>query len=416
MIDKINTIIRQLGPGLLFAGAAIGSSHLVQSTRAGAFYGFDLWIVIVLIHLVKYPFFQFAPRYAAATGENLLQGYHKLGKGYLIFFLIITLATIFAIQATVTIVTVGIIENIFHFEIEAWIMSALLLTLMALILLRERFDWLEKTMKFIIFILTVSTFIAVISGISRGYQPPEPTPFEWGATGIFFLITLMGWMPSPLDLSVWVSIWNQQKYKQLGKKMKLSDTLRDFHIGYWGTMLIALAFLALGALAMHGKNISFEARGDLFAGQLIDLYTQLIGPWIYWIIAIAALTTMLSTTLTCFDAQPRVLQESVKLLWPQIAHREKRLYRIFLIGLGAGSVLILAQFVSSMQMMVNVANILSFMTAPAIAWLNLRVVTKLDIHHDFKPNKSIKAMSYAGITFLLVFALVYLWTLFGNSI
>jgi len=32
-------IIKKLGPGLLFAGAAIGVSHLVQSTRAGADFG-----------------------------------------------------------------------------------------------------------------------------------------------------------------------------------------------------------------------------------------------------------------------------------------------------------------------------------------------------------------------------------------
>ena len=37
MIKKL----KSLGPGLLFAGAAIGVSHLVQSTRAGADFGFS---------------------------------------------------------------------------------------------------------------------------------------------------------------------------------------------------------------------------------------------------------------------------------------------------------------------------------------------------------------------------------------
>ncbi len=39
---KIRNLINSLGPGLLWAGAAIGVSHLVQSTRAGAIYGFQL--------------------------------------------------------------------------------------------------------------------------------------------------------------------------------------------------------------------------------------------------------------------------------------------------------------------------------------------------------------------------------------
>jgi hypothetical protein len=36
------SFLQSLGPGLLFAGAAIGVSHLVQSTKAGAEFGF--WV------------------------------------------------------------------------------------------------------------------------------------------------------------------------------------------------------------------------------------------------------------------------------------------------------------------------------------------------------------------------------------
>lgn len=58
--------LKKLGPGLLFAGAAIGVSHLVQSTRAGADFGLGLIWALLIIHLFKYPFFQFGPRYATA--------------------------------------------------------------------------------------------------------------------------------------------------------------------------------------------------------------------------------------------------------------------------------------------------------------------------------------------------------------
>ena len=46
--------LSKLGPGLLFAGAAIGVSHLVQSTRAGADYGWGLIWALLLINLFKY--------------------------------------------------------------------------------------------------------------------------------------------------------------------------------------------------------------------------------------------------------------------------------------------------------------------------------------------------------------------------
>ena len=34
-------ILKTLGPGILFASTAIGVSHLVQSTKAGALFGLD---------------------------------------------------------------------------------------------------------------------------------------------------------------------------------------------------------------------------------------------------------------------------------------------------------------------------------------------------------------------------------------
>ena len=42
---KIHWLKKTLGPGILFASTAIGVSHLVQSTRAGAKYGFGLLIL-----------------------------------------------------------------------------------------------------------------------------------------------------------------------------------------------------------------------------------------------------------------------------------------------------------------------------------------------------------------------------------
>ena len=50
-------LISKLGPGLLFAGAAIGVSHLVQSTRAGADFGWGLIWALLLVNIFKYPFF-----------------------------------------------------------------------------------------------------------------------------------------------------------------------------------------------------------------------------------------------------------------------------------------------------------------------------------------------------------------------
>ena len=65
---------QRLGPGILLAATSIGASHLVLSPQAGAVFGFSLLWLVLASHLFKYPAFEFGPRYAAATGKNLLHG------------------------------------------------------------------------------------------------------------------------------------------------------------------------------------------------------------------------------------------------------------------------------------------------------------------------------------------------------
>ena len=54
---NVSRLMLTLGPGILFASTAIGTSHLVQATRAGADYGFALLWAILAAHVAKYPFF-----------------------------------------------------------------------------------------------------------------------------------------------------------------------------------------------------------------------------------------------------------------------------------------------------------------------------------------------------------------------
>jgi len=61
-------IQKSLGPGILLAGAAIGGSHLLSSTTAGARFGFSLVGLILLTNLLKYPFLLVGTRFTASTG------------------------------------------------------------------------------------------------------------------------------------------------------------------------------------------------------------------------------------------------------------------------------------------------------------------------------------------------------------
>ncbi|MDH3571571.1 MAG: hypothetical protein OER89_15475, partial [Gemmatimonadota bacterium] len=90
---QIGSFRAAFGPGLLWAAAAIGVSHLVQSTRAGADAGLGLAGVILLALILKYPFFEYGPRYAAATGLSLVEGYRHIGRWALWLYFFITVTT-----------------------------------------------------------------------------------------------------------------------------------------------------------------------------------------------------------------------------------------------------------------------------------------------------------------------------------
>lgn len=57
MDSKLSHFSKISGPGILFACIAIGVSHLVQSTRAGADYGLLILGFVIVVTLLKYPFF-----------------------------------------------------------------------------------------------------------------------------------------------------------------------------------------------------------------------------------------------------------------------------------------------------------------------------------------------------------------------
>jgi Mn2+/Fe2+ NRAMP family transporter len=407
--------LKKLGPGLLFAGAAIGVSHLVQSTRAGADFGFGLLWALLLVNLFKYPFFQFGPRYAVATGESLLAGYNKLGKGVLVSYFILNLATMFTIQTAVTIVTAGLANSIFGdisflnlgynriTSVEIWTVIILIICLFTLFI--GKYSTLDKLIKFIIVTLTISTLAAVYFAFYEFNQPlsfvqilPENT------TQIAFLIAFMGWMPAPLDISVWHSIWALEK-----KKDEITFTpkaaLLDFNIGYAGAIILGISFLSLGYFVMYNTGETFSSKASVFSNQLIDLYTKSLGNWAYIIIGIAALTTMFSTTITTLDASPRAMSKSVELITKKSF---KKGYLLWILILTLGTLIIFFAFASEMGLLIKIATILSFITAPFYAIINYRLISSKHTPKDWRPSLKLHILSWLGIIFLIGFSIWYL--------
>lgn len=397
-------MIKKLGPGLLFAGAAIGVSHLVQSTKAGAEFGFGLIWALILSNIFKYPFFLYGPKYAAATGESLLDGYLKIGRPVLITYLVLSLVTMFTIQSAVTIVTAGLAIELFGFssKIELW--AILMIFVCLLILLIGKYKFLDKLIKFVIMLLAISTVLAVVFAANKSNnQISLQQVFPSTSLNIAFLVAFMGWMPAPLDISIWQSIWTLEKKKKI-KRLQKQEIIFDFNIGYITTIFLGICFMSLGFFVMYGTDQTFSSNGGVFASQLISLYTHSIGESVFIIIAIAAFTTMFSTTITCLDASPRAMKKTFELLdIKQLAS-----YKLWIGILSFGTSFIFIFLMSEMGFLVKVATILSFVTTPFYAIINHILIYSKHNPENNRPKRSIKILSILGIIFLTCFTVWYL--------
>ncbi len=409
MPGKVPKIIKNLGPGLLFAGAAIGVSHLVQSTRAGADFGFGLLWALLLVNLLKYPFFQYGPRYATATGESLIDGYKRLGKWVLITYFILTFLTMFTIQAAVTIVTAGLANNLFGITSNLTLWSIVITAISLIILLFGKYRVLDHIMKIIISILAISSVIALFTAIFKTnhvYSMTQVIPK--GATEIAFLIAFLGWMPAPLDVSSWQSLWTLEKNKTSEKGFGTKKALFDFNTGYITTVILGLCFMTLGALVMYYSEDEISSNASVFAEQLIHLYTSNLGKGAALFIAVAAFTTMFSTTLTTLDASPRAMAKTSELV---TGRASKKYYLIWILLLSVGTIVILGYFKTSMITFVKVATILSFLTAPFYAIANFMLVKGKHMPKDKRPGFLLQLLSYLGIVFLILFGIWYLMSI-----
>tara|TARA_B100000929_G_C15494915_1_gene415683 strand:- start:411 stop:1637 length:1227 start_codon:yes stop_codon:yes gene_type:complete len=404
-MSKINKLLKKLGPGLLFAGAAIGVSHLVQSTRAGAEFGMGLLWALILVNIFKYPFFQYGPRYASATGESLLDGYYKLGKGILIAYAIITIATMFTIQTAVTIVTAGLAASLTNglFSTEVW--TIIIIAICSVVLFFGKYKLLDRLIKYVIILLAISTILATLMAFNNNTNEIILSQFLPEITvEIAFLIAFMGWMPAPLDVSVWHSLWSLEKQKT-NKNFTYKSSLFDFNVGYIGTVILGVAFMSLGYLVMFGGDTSFSTSASLFSNQLIEMYTSSLGEWSYYIIGIAAFTTMLSTTITTLDASPRAMNRTTKLL---INKDFKHGYLFWLTILSVGTIFIFFLFSSKMGLLVKIATILSFLTAPFYAIINYILISSEHTPKKYRPSIKLHILSILGIAFLIGFSIWFL--------
>lgn len=403
----------------------MGVSHFVQSTRAGASFGLELFGLVIITNIFKYPAFSFGPRYAAATGTSLLEGYRRQGLWALVLYAILTLGTMFIIQAVVTVVTAAIGAALLGWSGSGAVvqLTIFLTVICAALLFVGHYRWLDLVIKVVVPLLTLSTLAATALVLPRVDWAtirlfPSGRLFSDPAS-VLFMVALVGWMPSAFDISIWHSLWTLARRRETRYAATVNEALLDFNIGYLGTAFLALCFVALGAGVMYHSGTQFPESAAGFANQVIALYTQTLGAWSKPLIGLSAFTVMFSTTLTVIDGFPRALATLVSRfnepeLPDQVSEINRSVYWIALVVLGLGSMGIVGFLLRSMVAMVDLATVLSFLTAPFLAWLNHRVILAEEMPEEHRPGLPMVAYSWAGIIFSTAFALYFLWVRWGG--
>ncbi len=403
-----------LGPGILMAAAAVGGSHLAASTQAGATFGWQLAGLIVLVNVLKYPFFRAGPQFTIISGKSLLEGYLHQGRFYLQLYTVINAIAAIPTTAGGAMLTAAILTLFISLSINAVIIIVFIVSLAVLII--GHYSLLDCIAKYLMLAMVIFTCVAVALAFDQSVpmDPTTITPSPWQLAHIGFLVALMGWMPVPIEASTWNSLWllEKQKLTLVNKR----QALFDFNIGYFFIGILALLFLALGALVMHSSGETFASNGTVFASQLVNMYTQTMGSHARWLIGGTAFLCMFSTTLTALDGYSRTLGQSITLLQQKknssvIKARTngEQLQTKLMVLISVLALVLIFFFNGALLTLLQLVMTLSFLTTIIFAWLNFRLMTSEQLQAADQFGMPMKILSWMGLSYMLIFAALFLY-------
>lgn len=410
----INFLKNNLGPGLIFAAVAVGTSHVVQSTRAGATYGLSMIFLVALVCMIKYPTYLFSSRYAAITGQSVIDGYAKRGKWYMYIFLALILIEITVATSAASLVTSGIIKSVFDLSMQTTVLSMILVFITIAILSIGKYKALESFCKVLVigFCITtlITTFIALVGFESSTIEPISELAFDRPTT--LFLVSISGWMPTGILGAVLLSNWVLARKKTItDRPFTRKEADFDFHVGYGSSIFLAACFVILGYIVIRGSGDTIANDSAGFSVQIISLFTSTIGSWVFALIAATIVAVMYSTLLALADGFPRLIIGVIDTLWPNVknAYKEENLYIALFVVLFllVGAVYFL--FMSSFTQFIDLVTAIGFIVTPIIATFNHVIIFSDDIPQHEQPSSLLKMWSYSTIVIFTAVTLLWLY-------
>jgi len=412
--------LRNLGPGIIMAATAIGTSHLILSPVAGARFGYELMWLVLFSHLFKYPAFEFGPRFAIATGGSLIRGYQNVPgpKNWAVWaFLVTTILQGLTLLAGMLSVTAAILMASFGtFGLTAWVT---ILGIAIVVLHRTGgYPALALGSKIAMLVLAVISVIALaaapprLSDLAQVFIPSIPTG------SLVLVASILGLMPTGINVAIWHSLWALEQMDDWrkttpDKASMLRLGLLDLKVGYVLSALLAVVFVSLGANLLAPRGLT--PSGVDVALTLSRIYTEVLGAWMFPVFMLAAFAAMFSTAYSVMDGFPRTFSRLLVTLYPDNEALRRPgdpaywgfMAVIFAFAIGANYIF------PNPVLMVQLIGLVSLAVAPLLYGLNYYCATRLIDDDALKPKVWLRLWGLAGLWFMTAAVLFSLYIRLG---
>jgi len=404
----LRKLLNSVGPGIVFAATAVGVSHLVQATRAGADYGLSVLAFVLLANILKYPLFRFAILYSAGTGKTLLEGYRNIGLPALGMLIVSVLIDMFIAASAVSLVAAGVVKSVTGIQLSDTVVVAGLAGIAFMIVTGSRYHLFERMtvvmMLVLAFLALAAALMAMPSAVAAGSEIfPK---IDYTPSLILFLIAMAGWMPNPASASFYLSEWvsaRREHSKQSGQFYEIKDAAFDINLGYSLSILIAVCFVVLGAVLIFVPGIHLDVQsGSAFADAFLRLFTATFGDWSRVLVGSAAILVMFSTMLALFDGAPRIARRALG-----FDSDSRLLFGIMFAVQLVGVLIIISLFKGSFRSFIDFATSFSFATTPFIAYYNYRLMGSDPDNKSLVLGKALRLWSWLGIISMALFGVYF---------